>query len=134
MRGVIPSRSSEETVRKVAAVLKAAGNQHAFGGLAAAWMLDGFADFRIATCYVDGSLDPSALKEVGFLEGERGANLWLMMDADPVAFMGATRIRATHVASPFFTYVDLAAHPERSREAAGHLLEHILGLEASHAV
>lgn len=129
LRGIIPSRSGEETIRKVSELMKASGSRHVFGGLSAAWLLDGFADFRITTCHVAGALNPDALKEVGFIEAERGANLWLPMDADEVAFMGMKEVGGVLVTSPFFTYVDLASHPERSQEASRHLLEHVLRWE-----
>lgn len=132
LRGVFPSRSGEESIKVISGLMKSMNAKHAFGGLAAAWLLDGFADFRITTCHVEGVIDPLALKEIGFVESARGANLWLIMHADAVALMGARRIRGTQVASPYFTYVDLAAHPERSREASEHLLEHAIKFESRH--
>lgn len=133
VKGVIPSRSGEETMRLLARMMKSMGLRHAFGGLSAAWLLDGFADFRLVTCYVSGTIDPTLLKEAGFLETERGANIWLMQEADEVALLGSRVVDGVEVVSPWFAYVDLSIHPERSQEAADHLREHILMQETTNA-
>lgn len=130
LKGVIPSRFGEETMHLLARMMRSMGLRHAFGGLSAAWLLDGFADFRLVTCHVAGTIDPALLKEAGFLETERGANIWLMQEADEVAFMGSSTVNKVQVVSPWFAYVDLSIHPERSQEAADHLREHILMPEA----
>lgn len=133
LKGVIPSRSGEETMGLAARMMKSMGVRHAFGGLGAAWLLDGFADFRLVTCYMAGTIDPALLKNAGFLESERGANIWLMQEADDVAFLGSRIMNKVEVVSPWFAYVDLSIHPERSQEAADHLREHTLMREASDA-
>jgi hypothetical protein len=72
------------------------------------------------------------LKKIDFFETESGANVWLMQEADEVVFQGAEERGQLCVASPWFTYVDLSAHPERSKEAAAHLRENILKLGEAH--
>lgn len=129
LKGVIPSRSGMETVGILASHLESREQRYAIGGLSAAWILDGFSDFRLTTCYVDGSVSSSFLKDINFIETERGANVWFMEVADKVAFLGQERRDHVSVTSPWFTYVDLIAHPERSREAAAHLRTNLLKLE-----
>lgn len=129
LKGVIPSRSGEETVRTISEKLNAEKTNYVFGGLSAAWFLDGFADFRLATCYVKGGVPPAVLDDLGFVETDRGANVWFIQEPDEVALMGSKKIDGVVVASPFYTYIDLSVHPERSSEAAEHLSEHVLALE-----
>lgn len=121
--GVVPSRSGQETVELLSKHLTHANVEHVFGGLAAAWLHERFADFRLATCHVRGAVDRQMLGKLGFVETERGANVWLAEGADEVAFMGKRTIDGTSVASRVFTYIDLSAHPERASDAAGLLLE-----------
>ena len=122
-KGVIPSRSGQETMEMLAEVLGSRRQRHVFGGLAAAWSWDPFADFRITTCYLAGTAGPELLKKIDFFETDNGANVWFMQEADEVVFQGAEERGQLCVASPWFTYVDLSAHPERSKEAAAHLRE-----------
>jgi DNA-binding transcriptional ArsR family regulator len=132
LKGVIPSRSGQETMEILEEALRSARQRHVFGGLAAAWVWNPFADFRITTCYLEGTASPQLLKEMDFFETDSGANVWLMQEADEVAFQGSEERGQLNVASPWFTYVDLTAHPERSREAAAHLRESVLKLEEAH--
>jgi DNA-binding transcriptional ArsR family regulator len=132
LKGVIPARSGQETMEILAEALGSHRQRHVFGGLAAAWAWDAFADFRITTCYLEGAAVPELLRKIDFFETESGANVWLMQEADEVAFQGSEKRGQLCVASPWFTYVDLAAHPERSKEAAAHLRESILKLEEVH--
>jgi hypothetical protein len=131
LKGVIPSRSGMETVETLGSHLSSAQKRYAIGGLSAAWLLDSFSDFRLTTCYVDGSISNSLLKDINFIETERGANVWFMESADEVAFLGLEWRGELSVTSPWFTYVDLLQQPERSKEAADHLRESMLQLEES---
>jgi hypothetical protein len=112
--------------------LGSTGQRHVFGGLAAAWSWDPFADFRVTTCYLAGTADRDLLKMIDFFETDNGANVWFMQEADEVAFQGSEKRGQFSVASPWFTYVDLSAHPERSKEAAAHLRESILKLREAY--
>jgi hypothetical protein len=129
LKGVVPSRSGQETMERVGSAMEASGIRHAFGGLAAAWAWDGYADFRLATCYLEGGASADLLRDIGFVETERGANLWLMAEADRVALLGRQQRNGVCVASPWFTYADLLIHPERAADASSHLRQHVLKLE-----
>lgn len=126
LKGVIPSRSGQDSVATLAGALLAGEEEYVIGGLASAWMWNGFADFRISTCYLRGIVSPQFRKEIGFIETDRGANVWFMQETDDVAFLGSERRNGICVASPWFTYVDLAIHPERAVDAAAHLRGHVL--------
>lgn len=125
-RGLVPARTGVETMQLIASVLGSGSHRYVFGGLGAAWLWAPFADFRLVTCYVEGRLDDAHLEAMGFVPAERGGNLWLMEDSDAGVFLGSEQRDGLMAASPWFTYVDLSAHPERSKEAAAHLRTEVL--------
>lgn len=125
LKGGIASRSGPETARIISEALQRHGIEHVLGGLAAAWFLDGYASFRIATCYIAGVLTEEFLEDITFLPSNRAPNLWLHCEADRVAFMGAEEKDGLRLASPWFTAVDLTIHPERASDAAEHLRERL---------
>jgi len=103
------------------------GNKHAFTGLPAAWLLDGFAQFRRVSVYVDG--DPHQLADdVGLRQEPRGANAELIGPNDPGVFYGSRDVDGLTCAAPVQVYLDLLALPERAQEAADHLRDEVLGL------
>ena len=86
--------------------------------LAAAWLLDRVAGFRIVTLYLAQEPSPELLADLSFREDEPGANAWLVVPNDEGVFHGAAvrdKIRCVH---PIQAYLDLQAHPERADEAA----------------
>ena len=104
----------------------AGGVQHAFTGLPAAWMLDGFAQFRLVSAYVDG--DPHAIAEqIGLRVEPRGANVQLIGPRDVGVFDGAREAGGLNCAAPVQVYLDLLALPERAQEAAEHLRNDAMG-------
>ena len=129
LKGVIPSRSGEETVRIIEDGLRTAKRKYVLGGLASAYGWGACTDFHIATFYLDATASPQLLNKIGFAETNRGANVWFMQEADDVAFLGSAKSGKSNLASPWFTSVDLAAHPEGSKDAADHLRRHVLKLE-----
>lgn len=110
--------------RQVSEVLSE--KSHAFTGLPAAWLLDGFAQFRLVSVYVDG--DPYALADdVGLRREPRGANVQLIRPNDPGVFYGDHNAGGLPCAAPVQVYLDLLGLPERAREAADHLRDEVLG-------
>ena len=126
LKGVIPSKSGQQTMSALEKRLRAARRRYAFTGFGGAYRWGGLADFHLVTCYLEGKLSSQLKRKLRFLECEDdAANVWVMEYADRVAFLGSERRLQTQVASPVFTYVDLAIHPDGAEEAAAHLLEKI---------
>ena len=119
--GTVAAHSGEELVRKVADTLAQREIGYATTGLSGAWLIDGFASFRTATFYLRKAPTDADLRELRFHEGERGANLWLVLPNDEGVFHGVDRRRDIDHVHPLQVYLDLKGHPERSDEAASHL-------------
>jgi hypothetical protein len=114
------SGSGVELARDLSQRLESLEVEHALTGLPAAWLLDGFATFRLSTIYVDG--DPRDVAErLELRRNERGANVQLVCPDDDGVFWNARDVDGVPVASPVQVYLDLLALPERAREAAEHL-------------
>lgn len=93
---------------------------HAFTGLPAAWLLDGFARFRLVSVYVHG--DPrQAADALGLRRNERGANVQLIGPDDRGVFDGASVVDGCPCVSVPQVLLDLGHLPERAAEAADHL-------------
>lgn len=122
LKGVIPSRSGQQTMMALEKRLRAARRRYAFTGFGAASLWGDQADFHLVTCYLEGKLSAQLKRKLGFVELDGdAANVWIMEYADQVAFLGSERRLQTQVASPVFAYVDLVIHPEGAEEAAVHL-------------
>jgi Transcriptional regulator, AbiEi antitoxin, Type IV TA system len=94
-------------------------------GLAAAWQLDRFADFRMVTIYVSKPLlDPEHLS---LRSVERGENVWVVVPRDEGVLHGSQEIEGVRCVHPVQVYLDLLGHPERAKEAAIHLRASHLG-------
>lgn len=121
------SGSGVDLARHLSERLGDAGARHAFTGLPAAWAIDRFATFRIATAYVEG--DPRDVAgAVGMRREERGANVQLVGPNDDGVFAGTTLRDDLLCVSTVQVYLDLLQLPERAREAADHLrAEHLWG-------
>jgi hypothetical protein len=114
------SGSGGELARKLSRRLGSLKVEHALTGLPAAWLLDGFATFRLSTIYVDG--DPRGVAErLELRRNERGANVQLVGPDDDGVFWGGRAIDGVPVVPPVQAYLDLLTLPERAREAAEHL-------------
>jgi hypothetical protein len=85
-----------------------------------------YASFRLATIYLLGSPSLPFLHSIGFRDQERGANLWLVVPNDEGVVEGSEYRDGVNCVSPVQTYLDLKAHPERSRDAADHLRRQLL--------
>ena len=128
-KGVIPSKSGQQTMMALEKRLRDARRRYAFSGLAAASVWGGRGNFRLTTCYLEGKLSSQLKRKLGFVELDGdAANVWIMEHADEVAFLGSERRLRTQVASPILTYVDLAIHPDGAEEAAASLRQNILKL------
>jgi GNAT superfamily N-acetyltransferase len=128
--GHVPSRSGHALLQRLVEALRKRGDRYAATGLAAAWLLTRFAGFRIVTIYLPEQPAPALLEHLGFREGARGANAWLVVPNDEGVFHGASdrdEIRCVH---PVQAYIDLKEHPERANEAAEQLRAELLSWSA----
>lgn len=116
------SGSGIELARELNRRLIDSGIRYAFTGLAAAWLLDPFARFRLNSLYVEG--DPHvAAERLGLRLNEQGANVQVISPDDDGVFAGERDIEYLPCVSPVQVYLDLRHLPERAGEAADNLRE-----------
>lgn len=125
--GHVAARSGDALARQVGDALRGRAVEHAATGLSAAWQLTRFAAFRIATFYVSTEPGDALLRELGFREDPRGANLWLAVPNDAGVFQGAEERDGLRCVHPVQVVLDLQEHPERAAEAAERLRADLLG-------
>jgi DNA-binding Lrp family transcriptional regulator len=112
--------SGLELARQLHDGLSGTGIGHAFTGLPAAWALQPFARFRLASVCVTG--DPrEAADAIGVRRNERGANVQLIGPDDQGVFLGQRDRDGLPCVSPAQVYLDLLHLPERARDAAQEL-------------
>ena len=121
LRGHVAARTGPELLRELAANLNRLGQDYAATGLAAAWWGQPFAACRLATLYLPSWPSSTLLADLGFHEGERGANTWLVVPNDTGVFAGARTLDGVRCISAVQVYLDLKGHPERAEEAAEEL-------------
>lgn len=126
LRGHVPARSAEAQLRAMTEVLAKKRQKYAATGLAAAWLLDRFAGFRIVTIYLASVPEAPLLEQFGFREAEPGANTWLVVPNDEGVFQGASDHDGVRCVHPVQVYLDLQEHPERAKEAAEQLRKNLL--------
>jgi len=126
VRGHIATRSSDEVLRQLAALLKRRKVEHAATGLAGAWLLNQFSGFRLVVFYVGQIPSAKVIQEIGFHEEKRGENVWLVAPNDEGVFHGAADREGIRCVHPVQVYLDLKDHPERSAEAAEQLRQKLL--------
>jgi hypothetical protein len=126
LRGHITTRSSEDLLRKLGNSFQDRNLSHAATGLAAAWLQTEFAAFRLVTFFVASQPDAGVLKDIGFREEPKGANVWLVVPNDHGVFDGASTVGDVACVHPVQNYVDLLRHPERARDAATELRSRLL--------
>lgn len=119
--GHVPARSGLELLKRTAQELGAGGVPYAATGLAAAWLLAPFANFRLVTIYVGEWPSQDVLDRLSWREDARGANLWLVRPKDDDLFRGGAVAEGIQHVSAVQAYLDLKAQPERSEEAAAAL-------------
>jgi len=121
LRGHVAARSGPDLLRELSMVLGERGVEHAATGLAGAWLWEPFAAFRTVTVYLATLPRPELLAAVGFHEGARGSNTWLVVPNDEGVFTGVEARDGVPCASAVQVYVDLKGQPERAQEAAEEL-------------
>lgn len=126
LKGHIPARSGEELLREMGTLFRRRGIEHAATGLAGAWLLSHFANFRITTMYVRGA-SRDLLEALSFREEAKGANVWIVEPRDEGVFHGSSERDGIACVHPIQVYLDLKGHPERSAEAADRLRKDFFG-------
>jgi hypothetical protein len=118
-------RTGPEVLAALAGRLQTAGVEHAATGLAAAWQISQFADFRLTTLFIaEPLLNPETL---GLRPVEQGENVWIVIPNDAGVFYAAKAVNGVRCVPPVQAYVDLAGQSERAKEAAAELRSHHLG-------
>lgn len=126
LRGHVAARTTEAQLRAMTEILAKKRQPYAATGLAAAWLLDRFAGFRIVTIYLASDPEAPLLEQVGFREAAPGANTWLVVPNDEGVFQGASDHDGVRCVHPIQVYLDLKEHPERAKEAAEQLRRDLL--------
>ena len=119
-------RTGEAVLKNIAEMLTTVKDlKWAATGLAAAWQMTRYADFRLTTIFVSRPLFES--ETLGFRPVLRGENVWLAVPKDDGVLYRAEPVGGAVCVTPVQAYLDLLGHPERSQEAAGHLRAEKLG-------
>lgn len=121
VRGHVAARSGGVLLDRLADKLSDERVEHAATGLAAAWLLDRFAEFRIVSLYVQEPPPQHMLEDLGFRRNAPGENVWFVVPNDEGVFHGAGIQDGVRCAHPVQVFLDLKAHPERADEAASWL-------------
>lgn len=121
LRGHVAARGGEELLTELTTVLAREKTPYAVTGLAAAWLWEPFATFRTVTLYLAEWPTPKLQADLGFHEGARGSNTWLVVPADEGVFSATAELGGVRCVSPVQTYIDLKGQPERADEAAEEL-------------
>lgn len=124
--GHASARSGDDLLTNVGAALHAKKLDYAATGLAGAWLLTKFANFRLTTIFVPEKPPETLLRTIGFRPEERGANLWFVIPNDEGVFTGVSDREGVRCVHPVQAYLDLKGHPERSVEAAEELRKRLL--------
>ena len=121
LEGHVPVRDPDELLGKLQDVAPPERVAWALTGLAAAWRLTHFAMYRLTSLFVHDVPSPAWLDSLDFVEGPRGANLWVIAPVDDSVLVGARMVEGVPCVHPLQAYLDLKAHPERASEAAARL-------------
>jgi hypothetical protein len=122
IKGSIATRSSNSLLKILAETFIKQSVSYALTGLAAAWLLDQFAGFRLVTFYLATMPSSDLLKSLDFREvSGAGANVWFVIPKDAGVFHGAGVCEDISCVDPVQIYLDLKDQPERSKEAAQRL-------------
>ncbi len=121
IRGHVAARDGVGLLRELSEALTSHDVKHAATGLAGAWLWEPFAAFRTVTLYLSARPSEDLLSAVGFHEGTRGSNTWLVVPDDAGVFAGQTDREDIPCVSAAQVYVDLKAHSERAEEARAEL-------------
>ncbi len=121
VRGHIAARSSDAVLRQLSTQLEQNKIEYAATGLAAAWLLNQFAGFRLVAFYVKQVPSAEVCQKMGFYEEPRGENVWLVEPNDDGVFEGSSKRDGINCVHPVQAFLDLKNQPERSAEAAEEL-------------
>lgn len=121
LRGHVAARSGPELLRELSAVLASREVEHAATGLAGAWLWEPFAAFRTVAIYLKSLPSPEMHAAIGFHEGARGSNTWLVVPNDDGVFTGSEEREGVRCVSAVQVYLDLKGQPERAEEARAEL-------------
>jgi hypothetical protein len=127
LEGHVPVRDPDELVSMLKKATPRPDVAWALTGLAAAWRMTHFAMYRLTSLLVRQAPSAAWLDALHFVEGSRGANLWILSPIDDSVFMGARSVEGVPCVHPLQAYLDLKAHPERAPEAATRLRALVLG-------
>ena len=126
IQGHVAARSGDALARFVGDTLAAEKIEHAATGLAAAWQMNHFASFRIATFFLRSEPTATLKEKLGYREDTRGANLWFVVPNDEGVFYGTEERDGLRCVHPVQAYLDLKEHPERAAEAAERLRSELM--------
>ncbi len=121
IRGHVAARDGVGLLRELSAGLTRSDVTYAATGLSGAWLWEPFAAFRTVTLYLEEHPGQELLAELGFHEGARGSNTWLILPDDEGVFAGRTYRDGIPCVNSAQVYVDLKAHTERADEARAEL-------------
>lgn len=123
LAGHISATTTDELLRTLVQAFEASKVPYAATALPAAWLRDQHARYRITSIYLEHQPSKEQLDALHFREGDRGANLWLVVPNDTGVFQGAEQVAGIRCTSVIQTYLDLLHHAERAKEAAQFLRE-----------
>jgi hypothetical protein len=126
VKGHTAARSSDEILRNLSDLFKKHDVNHAATGLCAAWLYTRFAAFRTVTFYLDSLGFIDSLSSSEFRRVPSGANVWIVIPKDKGVFHGVRQVEGIPCVHPVQVYLDLAGHPERSKEAAEQIRNEML--------
>lgn len=126
IKGTVAARTSAGLVEKLGDLFRTVTGHYAATGLAAAWAMTRFANYRVATFFVENPPSAEWKRQIGFREGAKGANVWLAVPKDVGVFEGKSVVDGLLCVHPVQAYLDLLHHPERAAEAAGSIRETLL--------
>ena len=118
IEGFVAERNSDVIFHRLSQHFKKNAIKYAATGLAGAWLLTHFANFRVVTIYLKARPSQDLFNELRFKEQDRGGNVWLVVPNDEGVFTGSSEMDGMSVAHPLQVYLDLKGHPERAKEAA----------------
>lgn len=126
LRGHISSRSGDSLLEHLSAHFRQSGIEHAATGLAGAWLLTHYAEFRLVTLYVKRQPTKRELSDIRFRQTDRGPNTWFVSPNDEGVFAASREVNAVPCVHPVQNYLDLKGHPERANAAAAELRTQLL--------
>ena len=118
IKGHVSAGAGVELTEALWKIFSSQGIEHAFTGLAAAWMMAPMSMYRLSAVYLKENPSDALLAEMRFQKEPRGANTWLIVPDDKGIFWRAKKYDDIPCVSPIQVLLDLQDHPERSREAA----------------